>query len=88
MDPLIVDLSALYGKTSFVYHISFLAPKDKPFLQMWARVWYARSDRLRIDPKLVTSFSPAELAGCSSRIATYRLLDESKIKGLVQKPRT
>jgi hypothetical protein len=81
------DLSRLDGKTSFAYSTAFLAPKDQPYLQLFVRVWYARSDRLRISPDKV-DVAVSESDKCSSgHIVTYRILDESKVKGLVQKDR-
>jgi hypothetical protein len=83
----ISDASRIDGNTTFPYHAAFSAPKDRPFLQLLVSVWYARSDRLRIAPDKV-NITAGETASCSSgHIATYRLLDESKIKGLVQKDR-
>lgn len=84
---LITNQSVIDGETSFPYVTTLIALKDQPLLQVVVGVWYVRSDRLRIAPDPVT-VSSAETASCSlGHIATYRLLDESKIKGLVQKER-
>jgi hypothetical protein len=82
---LILHTTVIHGKTSFSYHQAFSAPKDRPFLQLFVKVWFARSDRLRIDPGEV-EVDASKTASCSAgHVATYRLLDDAKIKGLVQR---
>jgi hypothetical protein len=79
------DPSLLDGNSYFVYQKAFAVPKDQQFLQLFVRVFHARSDRLRVGPK-VTDLP--ETVSCSAgHVATYQLWDEAKFKGVVQKDR-
>jgi hypothetical protein len=82
----ITAMSPLNGKTSYIIHEAFSKSKDKQFVYLYVKVYYARSDRLRIGDEVVVD--AAQKANCSrGHIATYRLSDDAKFKGLVLKER-
>jgi hypothetical protein len=79
-------LSRIDGNTSFPYYDSFSKPKNRPFLQLKIKVWYARSDRLRIGEEI--KVDTAKTASCTDgHFATYPIKNEAKFRGLVQKER-
>jgi hypothetical protein len=82
----IVDrLSQVDAKTSVTYHQSVIAPRDLPRVQLVARVWYARADRMRVDESSKTG--PELKVGCLGEVMTYRIRDDARFKGVAQRER-
>lgn len=82
------DRSVTEANTSTVYHTALSVPKDRSLFQLFVRAYYGRNDRLRADFD-TTNVDDAQKADCKPgpHIGTYRLSNESRIKGLVQRPR-
>jgi hypothetical protein len=83
------------GKTTWVYHSAFTTTTDKPLLLLEAHLWYARNDRLRIDPEYVVEVTRSDHPGlsqwsvnaCRGYVTIFRMRDEAKFKGVVQRRR-
>jgi len=82
---IVADLSQVDAKSSVTYHRSFIARRDTPLVQLVARVWYARADRLRVDESSRTG--PDLKAGCLGGVTTWRIRDDARFKGVAQRQR-
>jgi hypothetical protein len=87
--------SVIDGKTTWVYHSAFTTAADKPLILLQAHLWYARNDRLRIDEahvqKVTKTAHPgvtdADVKACRGDVTIYKIRDEAKFKGVVQRQR-
>jgi hypothetical protein len=85
--PVLYGLTEVDGKTSFINHRAFSVPENFQYVQLLVKVFYARSDRLRLGKELTIDPSKAAAECPRGHIATYPLLPEAKFSGLVQKER-
>jgi hypothetical protein len=85
--PVLYGLTDVDGKTSFINHRAFSVPENFQYVQLLVKVFYARSDRLRLGEKLKIDSSKVAAECPRGHIATYPVLPEAKFSGLVQKER-
>ena len=78
------ELSQVDARSSVTYHRSFTT-RDRPLVQLVARVRYARADRLRVDESSRTG--PELKVGCLGGVTTYRIRDDARFKGVAQRER-
>lgn len=82
-------LSTVDAKSTMTYHTPFEAtPPDNAIISLYAAIWYARADRLRVARESAQDIPhPGKCDECSGKVTTYRLRDEARFKGVVQRDR-